>query len=344
MKRLYPILAALVFVICAAAQTFPHVTTQQITVSAGGQPSPVTGGSVRVVGAPGSATYYIWVVAKFTVGHATPSQAIVAGYAANVLTASNYLAVAWGPVAGATGYDVLMTSSPSQPTGTCGCLAGTTVASNLNIITNSTSAYTVNTWSGNTEFDITNGANGAGESILNFTSDHGAMLGIDNLLGPRAPQFMFPVQAPPSNPPSGFDTIFASTADGKVHCLTSAGVECLSGGAASSVWGFTDGDGDGFNVIPTGTYSRISYRNTTGSTITISNIACSQKQGSSTFNVTDQAGASLLTGAITCGTYPTWTSGTQSATITIPDGGSFYVTVVADGTTKDIAWSIKGSY
>lgn len=93
------------------------------------------------------------------------------------------------------------------------------------------------------------------------------------------------------------------------------------------------GLGDGFNAIPAQTYTYDGYYNDTGATITITGIKCkTDNSGTSTLDVKNGAGTSLLTGVITC--TNAYAAGTQSATTTIASADRISIIFVADGTSK----------
>lgn len=149
-------------------------------------PAPYAPGSVNVVpvGTTGGTTYYYWVVSDFTIGNSAPSLSAVITNAAGTLSSINYDKVTWTAATGANTYDVLRTTSATAPTGACACAVATAVnALTANDQSNSLSAYTVNTYAGNTTFNITNAAVGAGESKLTFAADHGTQFSVDNLNG-----------------------------------------------------------------------------------------------------------------------------------------------------------------
>jgi hypothetical protein len=102
------------------------------------------------------------------------------------------------------------------------------------------------------------------------------------------------------------------------------------------------GLGDGLNAITAGTYLQTTCKNETGQTWTLTAIRCVADSGSSTCAVTNGAGTSLLTGAIT-GTS-TYANGAQSGTTTIASGDYLKVTFVADGTSKQIGIDVAGTY
>jgi len=110
-------------------------------------------------------------------------------------------------------------------------------------------------------------------------------------------------------------------------------------------WTCNAGAGNGgpaSSAIPAGTYSQTTCYNGTGHTVTITGIACYADAGSSTMNVDDSSSNDLLTGPITCST--TFAAGTQSTTVTLANGAWVVFTFVADGTSKQTSWVIKGTY
>lgn len=97
------------------------------------------------------------------------------------------------------------------------------------------------------------------------------------------------------------------------------------------------GMGDGVNAITAATYPMTGCYNGDGATWTVLGVRCyTDNNGTSTLDVTNCAGTSLLTGAITC--TNTWAAGTQSATTTIASAGCIKFSFVADGTTKDASF------
>lgn len=88
-------------------------------------PSPVRQIGGGTVGQSGSTTLYYWVIARYSSGIAanTTPVAIFNTVGTANLTASNYVAISWGAVSGATGYDVLRSTTPIYPSNpTCtGC-------------------------------------------------------------------------------------------------------------------------------------------------------------------------------------------------------------------------------
>lgn len=78
---------------------------------------PVSTVNAQVIGNGGSATYYYWIVARYAAGNATPSNYALVISAPSTLSASNRVRVTWAGVAGATGYDVLRTTTAQLPNG-----------------------------------------------------------------------------------------------------------------------------------------------------------------------------------------------------------------------------------
>jgi len=80
-------------------------------------PSPVRQIGGGTVGQSGSTTLYYWVIARYSSGVAvnTTPVAIFNTVGTANLTASNYVSITWGAVSGATGYDVLRSTTPIYP-------------------------------------------------------------------------------------------------------------------------------------------------------------------------------------------------------------------------------------
>ena len=68
--------------------------TNQLTLQSDGPP-PAQGGNATIVGTPGNATYYYWVIAKYPIGNATPLGPIQADNAPNTLSGGNYIKLNW---------------------------------------------------------------------------------------------------------------------------------------------------------------------------------------------------------------------------------------------------------
>lgn len=99
------------------------------------------------------------------------------------------------------------------------------------------------------------------------------------------------------------------------------------------------GLGDGLNVIPAGTYLETTCFNDTGVNVMVTGVKCyTDNSGTSTLNVTNQAGTAMLTGAITCTTA--FAAGTQSALVTLANGEYMKFTFVSDGVTKQTTWVV----
>ena len=112
---------------------------------------PVPSASVRVIGgSPGSATYYYWLVANYTVGSAKVAGPFLATNAPNVLSGSNYVQIAPVYPAGVTSIDTLRTTSPVAPSGACNCAVATgTTAGSINDQSSSLLSYSVSTFDPN---------------------------------------------------------------------------------------------------------------------------------------------------------------------------------------------------
>lgn len=103
------------------------------------------------------------------------------------------------------------------------------------------------------------------------------------------------------------------------------------------------GLGDGVNAIAAATYPILGCVNNSGKTWTVTGIRCfTDNAGSSTLDVKNNAGTSLLTGAVTCNATKTsgGAAGTQSATTTIASTDGLNFTFVADGTSKTTTWTV----
>lgn len=116
-----------------------------------------------------------------------------------------------------------------------------------------------------------------------------------------------------------------------------------SGNVATLQRSCQPGLGDGLNAVAAGTYPMMGCLNSFGSTWTIMAIKCySDNNGTTTLDVKNGAGTSLLTAVITC--TNSFASGTQSATTTIASADYIKITVVADGTSKNVFASITGTW
>lgn len=109
--------------------------------------------------------------------------------------------------------------------------------------------------------------------------------------------------------------------------------------------------GDGTNAVAAATYpssgQMLQCVNNSGVTWTITGIHCfTDNAGTSTINVYNNAGTSLLTGAITCNATKTsgGAAGTQSATTTIATTDGLNFVFVADGTSKYVTATVDFTY
>lgn len=93
----------------------------QLSLSSQAPPSPVVGAGA--IGARGGTVLYYWVVARYPAGSSSPSTAAMALNTVGELnlTVSNFVRVSWSAMAGATGYDVIRSSSPMMPASCVAC-------------------------------------------------------------------------------------------------------------------------------------------------------------------------------------------------------------------------------
>lgn len=180
------------------------------------------------------------------------------------------------------------------------------------------------------------------------------------LVAPLAAAVLFAQGYPPEavlgyiNPGSGWipwtAVLAGGTAPGyplrtvELYCKNGATVGPCNppGGVGTRSLSCQPGLGDGLNAIPAGTYLQTTCRNETGGTWTLTAIRCVADAGASTCNVTNGAGTALLTAAVT-GTSA-YANGTQSATTTIASGDFLKITLVADGTSKQLGIDVAGTY
>lgn len=119
------------------------ISTNELIIK-GSSPQGVPGASASVVGASGGSAYYYWIVTRYPVGNTYPIGPVSVFNAPNSLTVSNYVRVGWNAPTGATGYDVLRTSTPVSPNGSCTCAVVTnTSAISVNDTGSALSAYTI---------------------------------------------------------------------------------------------------------------------------------------------------------------------------------------------------------
>lgn len=112
-----------------------------------GPPAGVTNSSATVVGNGGPATLCYWIYADYPVGTVAPSPGpntpACVQNGPNVLTAANKVRINWAPVAGATTYAVLKTTTPAPPQNGCACALITgTSATTVDDTGGALSAYT----------------------------------------------------------------------------------------------------------------------------------------------------------------------------------------------------------
>src|SRR5579864_9603004 len=129
MNRSFSILAILaILAIPAMPQGNPgtkDISATSITLNLANPPQPVfsAGISAQRLDNPGSCSYYYWVVADFVIGNAGPAGPAAITNGTCSLSSGNR--VNWATVPGASSYDVLVTSTPAPPQGSCGCAVAT---------------------------------------------------------------------------------------------------------------------------------------------------------------------------------------------------------------------------
>lgn len=189
------------------------------------------------------------------------------------------------------------------------------------------------------ETDIADGSGNAGYAALGgATGTATVKANTAGFMAPSSASFTaYALQFPSTGPTNSLPLLSCAT--------PTSGVSACSFVSSSAVrqWTCQPGLGDGANAISAGTYLQTGCLNTTGSTITLTGFQCySDNNGTSSANVTNGSGTSLLTGAITCTT--SFASGTQSGTTTLASGDFLKWTFVADGTTTQSTWVVKGTY
>jgi hypothetical protein len=138
--------------------------------------------------------------------------------------------------------------------------------------------------------------------------------------------------------PNGTTATTQSANDNSTKVATTAYVD-----TKSRAWSCQPGLGDGLNAVTAGTYLESTCMNTTGVTVTLTGLSCfTDNSGSSTMNASGNTLGALLTGAVTCSTA--FAAGTQSANVALTNGDYIKFTFVADGTSKQTTWVVKGTY
>lgn len=101
--------------------------------------------SGQVIGTAGTQTYWYWVVTRFPGGSSTAVGPVQVIKAPDTLSVSNYVQVNFQPVTGATGYDLLRTTTSIFPNGTANiAVTQNTASTQINDQSNSLSSYTLN--------------------------------------------------------------------------------------------------------------------------------------------------------------------------------------------------------
>lgn len=106
--------------------TLSLVAQQSAVTLTAPSPASVTGVTANIIGNPGNATYYYFVVATYAIGNAPPTSGVLVASAPSVLNSSNYVLVSWQAMSGATGYALLRTTVPTLPATCTACLVTTT--------------------------------------------------------------------------------------------------------------------------------------------------------------------------------------------------------------------------
>lgn len=331
------LIAILLCAVAAAGQSPGASTFTNTSWTLQNPPVQVTSASVQLVGNPGPNTLYFWIVANFTMGSAGPAGPYVLNQGPNALSGSNYASLSWLPVPNATTYDVLLTSSPTPPTGACACaiVAGLTSAT-YNATSSTTSAYNVTSVDGNL-YTITaaNVQSSLGVSALQFISPLGGMIGSLSTAGIFAANGITPIPTTIGNlvnlQSGGVGTI-ANVSD----ALTSA--DC-SGGSGSlpntckylgnGVWtSLGSGGGGGGGSIVTGPqYAMMFYQAAGAIGYPDPNTSSSTTQ----FSSIHSAGIHSLNGFYSGG------SGPGVLALAVPGQGTFTLTLAA-GFTSTYTW------
>lgn len=149
-KCITALLCVLALAAAGLAQQNPPAAPQQQTSRLGFpvfglNAVPLQGATIQIVGQPGQATWYLWAAVNYTEGQVVSSIGTVTN-APNTLSGSNYIGIypIYPPsTAGAT-VDILATTTPLQPVGSCGCAVSTGNTSGPILFqSNTTGAYTV---------------------------------------------------------------------------------------------------------------------------------------------------------------------------------------------------------
>lgn len=312
MRIVQSVFFAVLLVVASLAQTSPPnqvntaipIDASQITMPVfATNPAPAVGATLAIVGNPGPRTDYYWIVANYLAGSASVAGPFLITHAPNTRSVSNYVTINpsfSGP--GVLTYDVLRTTAPIAPSGSCTCAVATSVAVGTvtNDQTGALSSYTVNP---------------VNVAALNVTLQNEVQsAGVSHLILRQNGVLVCDLSAGCG---SGYTLPTQYT---KLRCES--------------------GLGDGLNSIAAGTYLQTFCYNDSGVTWTISGIRCySDNAGSSTLNATDNLSNALLTAAITCST--SFAAGTQSSTVTIASGGYIKFTFVADGASKQSTWVVS---
>ncbi|MCU1284488.1 MAG: hypothetical protein JWO13_838 [Acidobacteriales bacterium] len=164
--------------LCASAQQ--PISTSQLQLPLADPPQMVQSGSAQRIGNPGNATYFYWIVSKYTIGNSSPAGPFAVSSVATTLSSSNYVQISWQPPTTGLTFDVLRTTSPAAPTGACACAVATAVSgTSTNDQSNSLSAYTVSSLDpASLVVTQTNESSATGIGELTFRANLAKMFGI----------------------------------------------------------------------------------------------------------------------------------------------------------------------
>jgi|GEM_PF-7097479 len=362
MKKLFSTLAILL--LCCSASFAQQITAQTVFLPLSSVPQPPTmSGPPSVVGQPGSSTYYFWFVSNFTIGNSAPSPVGAPCFnAPQTLTSGNYCFVSWNKVVGAASYDVLMTTTPTQPSGACNCAVTTATSStSINVQSNSLSSYTVTTVNPNSFLGtIDNEPTGAGTSKItlringveqsiasvawgSITGTLSSQSDLNTALGLKAPLASPALTGTPTAPTATVGTNTTQLATTAFVLANAVGVPC-----SLTALSLQFNNGGAFGCLPNATYvaatgvlslgqlansnntffmSRFTDTSPTGNFITLQNAA----KNSNLFNV-DVSGNVTAAGSVSVGgATQVLTAGITGAFEFTETSGSLTPTASKDG-------------
>jgi hypothetical protein len=146
MRSILTIFAILLFAIAAVAQPPDSTEVNKLVLKLQDPPRQVPNGNAQLVGNPGPRALYYWVVTRNAAGNSGPAGPFVVQFGPNALSSTNSVTITWTPIRGATGYDVLRTSTPNPPSGACNCaVAAGVIVSSASDQSDTLQSYTVTT-------------------------------------------------------------------------------------------------------------------------------------------------------------------------------------------------------